>query len=399
VIVVGAGPAGAALAFLLARRGIATALLEMHRDFERSFRGEGLQQSGLDVLRQMGLGESLARLPHSRIESLEIYRRGRLQARLPLRGLGLEEVQLTSQPALLAMVTDAAKAFPSFRLEFGVTVRDLLRDGGRVVGVRAETAAGPRELHADLVVGTDGRHSTTRKRGQFTELTVPQRFDVLWMKVPAPDFYRDRTAARWETGASHVAFVVPAADGQLQLGLLIAKGSFKELRAAGAWADGLVRDLSPELGAFLQQHRDLLARAVVLDVICGRLTAWTAPGLLLLGDAAHPMSPVGGQGINLALRDAVVAANHLCPALAGAADATAIDAAARRVAEERLPEIATMQGLQRRQARLLFEGDRWATRLTWWVLPILARAGLLPFLARRRMRRFSRGTVPVHLTA
>jgi 2-polyprenyl-6-methoxyphenol hydroxylase-like FAD-dependent oxidoreductase len=401
VIVVGAGPAGTTLAYLLARRSVPVTLLETHPDLRRAFRGEGLQPSGLDALRQMGLGAQVDQLPKNQMRWLEIYRDGRRQARIALESLGMETPWLISQPALLEMVVGEARRHPSFRLETGVTVRELLREGERVIGVRADTPAGSREYRADLVVGTDGRHAVTRKQGGFTELTTPQSFDILWLKVPMPAYFPDCHTGRFELAGGNVTALLPASDGKLQVGLIIAKGSSRALRAAGAdeWTAELLRRVSPELAAHLHAHREAVARAVLLDVICGRLTAWTRPGLLLLGDAAHPMSPVGGQGINLALRDTLVAANHLCPVLTGTCQASALDDAARRVQEERMPEIATMQELQRRQARLLFEPRRLGNRITLWLLPLLARSGLVALLFRRRMSRFAHGVVPVRLTA
>ena len=184
VLIVGAGPAGMALAYLLARRGVGVTVLETHTDFARSFRGEGLQRSGIDAFRQMGLGEQFDRIPHIEAQTVEIYSNGRLVVRTDPAGLGRGQARIVSQPALLQMLADEAGKHPDFRLEFGVTVRDFLRENGRVVGVRASAADGPREYRADLVVDADGRHAATRKHSGFPEFTSPQSFDVLWIKVP-----------------------------------------------------------------------------------------------------------------------------------------------------------------------------------------------------------------------
>src|SRR5262249_46303833 len=160
-------------------------------------------------------------------------------------------------------------------------------------------------------------------------------------KVPYPDAYPDRTTALFEMAPRRAALAFPTADGQLQVGFVISKGGYAALRAAGAeaWTEELIGRLPAYLAAHLRAHRKAVAGATLLNVVCGRLTEWTAPGLLLIGDAAHPMSPVGAQGVNIALRDALVAANHLCPVLTAGGDPSALDAAARRVRDERWPEI------------------------------------------------------------
>jgi 2-polyprenyl-6-methoxyphenol hydroxylase-like FAD-dependent oxidoreductase len=399
VVIVGAGPAGMALAYLLARRGVGVTVLEAHRDFARAFRGEGLQRSGIDAFRQMGLGAQFDRLPHAEAKAIEIYSGGRLVVRTDAAGLGRRDARLVSQPALLRLLADEAGKYPGFRLDCGVTVRDFLREGGRVVGVRADTPDGPREYRADLVVGADGRNAATRKHSHFPELSTPQANDVLWLKVPYPEGYPDRSTAVFEMSANRAAVAFPTADGQLQVGFVIPKGGYAALRARGGegWVDELIGRLPAWLADHLRAHRAAVAGATLLNVVCGRLTEWSAPGLLLIGDAAHPMSPVGGQGVNIALRDALVAANHLVPVLAAGGDAAAVDAAARRVRDERWPEIVAVQEMQQSQARLLASPDGWAMRLMHRLLPWLIRTGLLQWLKRKEYRLMSEGAVPVRL--
>jgi 2-polyprenyl-6-methoxyphenol hydroxylase-like FAD-dependent oxidoreductase len=400
VLIVGAGPAGMALAYLLARRGVGVTVLEAHHDFARVFRGEGLQRSGIDVFRQMGLGEEFDRLPHSELHTIEMYSGGRRIVRTDAAAFGRRETRVVPQPAVLHLLADEAGKHPGFRLEVGVTVRDLLREDGRVVGVRASTADGPREYRTDLVVGADGRHSATRKHSGLPDFSGPQEaYDILWLKVPYPDAYPDRTTFLMARAGSRAGLAHPRGDGQLQVGLVIPKGQFAALRGRGpdAWTEELIGAFPAYLADHLRAHREAVAGATLLNVVCGRLTEWTAPGLLLIGDAAHPMSPVGGQGVNIALRDALVAANHLCPALTGGGGPSAIDAAARRVRDERWPEIVAVQEMQRHQARILFAPDRWSTRLVNRLLPWLVRTGLLQWLQRKEFRYLSDGVAPVRL--
>src|SRR5262245_39287259 len=378
VVIVGAGPAGAALAYLLARRGVGVTLLERHPDFERTFRGDGLQPSGIDAFRQMGLLDRLMELPRATVDAIELYQGGRRRARIPTERLGFIPCFIP-QPAVLALLTGEAHKHPSFRLALGTAVRDLLRDGGRVAGVLADGPAGPVKYRADLVVGTDGRYSTVRKRGDFPEeLKAPQSFDILNFKVPFPDFWPDHSTVRLELGPGCITGAIPTSDGQLWVGMTIQKGQYRALRAAGpqAWTEELLLRSSPDLAAYLRTQAEALRSPVLLDVIVGRLETWTEPGLLLLGDAAHPMSPIGGQGINLALRDALVAANHLCPVLVRGGTPADIDAAAGRVVAERLPEVVAVQEHQRRQAETFLRSDRLLSRLALWLLPWLVRSGL-----------------------
>jgi 2-polyprenyl-6-methoxyphenol hydroxylase-like FAD-dependent oxidoreductase len=399
VLITGAGPAGAALAYLLARRGVAVTLLEKHPDFTRAFRGEGLQPSGIEAFAQMGLSDQLARLPQASVDTLELYQGRRLRATLTGDKIGFVG-RFVSQPAMLAMLTEEAKRHPSFRLEMGVTVRELLYEEGRVAGVRATGPNGSCEIRADLVIGTDGRNSITRKQGGFHELQKKPGFDVLWVKVPRPPFWTNPRTVRLEMNGGHFTGALPASDGLLQVGFTIPKGSFPHLRAKGveAWTEELLGPLSADLAAHLRGNREAMSKAVLLDVIVGRLTEWTRPGLLLLGDAAHPMSPVGGQGINLALRDTLVAANHLVPALLGGGGAAAIDAAARRVAAERMPEIIEIQEHQDRQAKMFTE-PHWLRRQMMRVLPLLANTGLLKLMLGRRLRALKHGATRVRLAA
>jgi 2-polyprenyl-6-methoxyphenol hydroxylase-like FAD-dependent oxidoreductase len=400
VVIVGAGPAGMALAYLLARRGVGVTVLETHLDFARVFRGEGLQRSGIDAFRQMGLGAPFDRLPHSELQFIEIYSGGRLVVRTAAAGFGRRQTRVVPQPAVLQLLADEAGRHPCFRLETGVTVRDLLREDGRVAGVRAGAADGPREYRADLVVGADGRHAATRKHGGLGELSGPhEAYDILWLKVPYPDSYPDRATMLMARAADRAGLAFATADGQLQVGLVIPKGGFAVLRARGAeaWTEELSGAFPAYLAGHLRAHRELVAGAMLLNVVCGRLAEWTAPGLLLIGDAAHPMSPVGGQGVNIALRDALVAANHLVPVLTAGGDAAAIDAAARRVQEERMPEVAAVQRMQRHQARILFAPDGWGSRLLNRLLPWLVRTGLLQWLQRKEYQVLSDGAVPVRL--
>lgn len=400
VIIVGAGPAGAALAYLLARRGCGVTLLERQTDFAREFRGEVLLPGGLEALEQMGLLSELEHVPHVVLDALELYLNGRHRARVDFdpQTFGRHPPQWMSQPGLLELLCARAAEHEGFRLERGATGRGLIVEAGRVVGVRVLTEAGERELRGDLVVGADGRSSMVRKRAGLPVEEDPTPMDVVWCKVPLPDFVRRRPALRAFLGHGHILLAAPVYDGRLQVAWIIPKGSFGEVRDRGmAWClDQMAGHVSEDLAAHLRRHRNDAIQPFLLWTVSDRVREWTRPGLLVLGDAAHTMSPVGAQGLNIALRDAIVAANHLVPVLEAGGAPGAIDGATRRIEQERTPEVSRIQRLQAQPPRVLFN-DAWWARLLLRVLAPLA----VPQLARGRRGRLVGelffGVTPVEL--
>ncbi len=400
VIIVGAGPAGAALALLLAQRGIEVTLLERHTDFAREFRGEVLLPGGLDVLDQIGVWESFETIDQVALEALELYVNGRRRARIAFdpATFGKLAPRWVSQPALLEMLVARASVFPNFRIERGATVRALLQRGGRHVGVRALTATGEREFRGDLVIGADGRNSVVRRRAELPERQDPTPMDVVWCKVPLPEYARLEKPFRGYLGHGHLLLAAPVYDGMLQIAWIIRKGAFGELRERGMTAciEEMAKHVSPDLADHLRRHARDAVQPFLLSVVSDRALEWSRPGLLVIGDAAHTMSPVGAQGINIALRDAIVAANHLVPALQRGAESAAIDAAARALQAEREPEVIAIQRIQAGPPRVILR-DTWWAQLALEIVPMLLRSDVARARRGVLFRRFAFGITEVKL--
>ena len=354
-------------------------LLERHESFAREFRGEGLQPSGRRCIEQMGLAEAFDAVPQIALERFRFHD-GRRSVLVPVPAPSDENPLMVSQPGLLEMLAGEADPFPDFRLLRGVTVTKLLREGGRVVGL--ETSGYPAEVRARLVVGADGRGSVVRRATELPVTSLEQEYDVLWLRADLEGFLPDRRTGHMDLAGPHLIFVYPSPDGHEQVGAVLPKGTYKQMSQADRlrW---FVEHSSPQLGAALSRARISMRGPVALNVVCNRLDRWSEPGVLLIGDAAHTMSPIGGYGINMALRDAIVAANHLVPVLQeGALDFT-IDSAAAAVANERLPEIQRVQDVQTREAPRLLRPNRGFLLLA----PLIARyPALLRLMTRRRAR-------------
>jgi 2-polyprenyl-6-methoxyphenol hydroxylase-like FAD-dependent oxidoreductase len=406
VLVVGAGPAGATTALLLARCGVEVTLVERETSFERVFRGEGLMPSGVDALLQMGLGEIFRSVPGRVVLSWNIWIDGEEVFVIPepVEELGERAMRVVSQPALLRRIVEEAGRYPAFAFERGARFHDVVRDGSnRVVGAELETEGGPREVRADLIVGCDGRGSPVRTRAGLRLDLLPENYDVLWFRLPAPEALREGCSiAIAVAGGEHPVIYYTSWDGRLQYGLVMPKGSLGEMREKD-WVRSAIGPAPLWLAEHVLDRRDEIEGPTRLNVLVGRSQRWTLPGVLLLGDAAHPMSPVRAQGINLALRDAIVAANHLVPALKGGLDKGALDAACRAVQAEREPEIVRAQKLQRREAR--GQGD---ARSGNWRFGLAKRGARLlgryrwaknAWLARQRDLRFGSTEVNLQIPA
>jgi 2-polyprenyl-6-methoxyphenol hydroxylase-like FAD-dependent oxidoreductase len=340
--IAGGGPAGMMLGLLLARAGVGVVVLEKHGDFLRDFRGDTIHPSTLEIMHELGLLEDFLRLPHQEVRTLGVQIGEDFVELADFTHLPTHcrFIALMPQWDFLDFIAEQARRYPAFRLETRAEVTGLIEDGGRVAGVRAETPAGGLTVRADLVVGADGRHSTVREKAGFEVDDLGAPMDVLWMRLSRHPDDPGQTLGRIDAGR---ILVMLNRETYWQCAFVIAKGGFDEIRRAGlpAFREDIGR-LAPYLGERTAELRDW-DQVKLLSVAVDRLRTWHRPGLLCIGDAAHAMSPIGGVGINLAIQDAVAAANILAaPLLRGAAGQDDLAAVQRR---RQFPTRAT-QGLQ-----------------------------------------------------
>jgi len=336
--IAGGGPAGIMLGFLLARAGIEVAVLEKHADFLRDFRGDTIHPSTLEVMRELGLLDALLQLPHQKIRELRGY-------------IGDDEIRIADfthlptscgfiallpQWDFLNLLAERAAHYPSFHLAMQAEVTGLIEAGGHIAGLRAQTPEGPREIRADLIIGADGRHSVVREAAGLKIDNLGAPIDVLWMRLSKHPGDPQQTAGRINYGR----FLVMLDRGDYwQCAYVIKKDGFAEIRTRGIESfRGEISRIAPFLADRVGELRDW-DDIKLLAVMVDRLEQWWRPGLLCIGDSAHAMSPIGGVGINLAIQDAVAAANILAqPLRDGTADRYLASVQRRRMLPTRLTQ-------------------------------------------------------------
>jgi 2-polyprenyl-6-methoxyphenol hydroxylase-like FAD-dependent oxidoreductase len=342
-VVVGAGPAGLSLALQLARAGHPVALVEASRQFSRQFRGDALMPCGQEALARMGLSDLVTGLPQRTLAGWSVWVNGRKLFAVAEPMGSLQPCRLVPQQLLLEALLAEALQEPLFQWHPGQAVKRLQRSRGRICGV--ELADG-RRLEADLVVGCDGRQSLVRREAGIQLRQRGQGLNVLWFELPGPlpadlDGSFSTHLCGGALGSSCIG-----ARGELQLAWLLENGGPTPQRTPQAWGDAWAQLLPPPLANVVRERAAELHGPLRVSVQVGLAERWHQPGLLLLGDAAHPMSPVRAQGINMALRDSLVAASLLSQATP-----EELDRAAATVQQQRLPEIQRAQALQSAEAR------------------------------------------------
>ena len=311
--VVGGGPAGMMLGLLLARAGVPVTVLEKHGDFLRDFRGDTVHPSTLAILDEIGLRETFDRLPQRRVDHLAGIVAGREQQIVDFRGLKpYGYLALVPQWDFLDMLADAGRKLRGFDLRMRHRATALIRENGRTAGVQVASPEGDYALRADLVIACDGRHSTLRESAGLKAREYGAPMDVLWFRMPRSEADPQDTFGIVDRG--HMMVLLNRTD-YWQVAFVVPKGSDAALRARSIDA---LRETVAQLAPFLADRRDAIESwdtVKTLEVQVDRLERWHAPGLLLIGDAAHAMSPIGGVGINMAIQDAVAAANALAKPL------------------------------------------------------------------------------------
>jgi 2-polyprenyl-6-methoxyphenol hydroxylase-like FAD-dependent oxidoreductase len=373
----GGGPAGVMLGFLLARAGVEVAVLEKHKDFFRDFRGDTIHPSTLQLMHELGLLEAFLKVRHDEVRNLRVM-------------VGDTEIQVadfTHLPTIckfialmpqwdfLSFLAEQGKRYPGFHMLMETEATDLIEEGGRIAGLRAHSPDGPLEIRADLVVGADGRHSTVRERAGFEVNHLGAPMDVLWMRLSRKPDDPEQTGGYINFGHMLVAL---NRNDYWQCAFVIRKGGYDSVRAGGldAFRAEIVR-LAPFLAdrvAELKDWDDISLLTVAVD----RLTQWWRPGLLCIGDAAHAMSPIGGVGVNVAVQDAVAAANILAAPLRDGRLTTAHLAQVQKRRSFPMKIIQKMQlTVQSRLIDPLLSSDKpvtapWTVKLFNW-FPVLRR--------------------------
>ena len=390
---VGGGPAGMVCGFLLARAGIDVVVLEKHADFLRDFRGDTIHPSTLELMYELGILGEFLRRPHQELTQIGAQADDFTVAIADFSHLPThcKFVGLMPQWEFLNFISEKAKVYPRFHLRMETEVTDLLIENGKVAGIYAKSPSGALEVRADLTIGADGRRSIVREKAGLEVLDLGAPIDVLWMRVSRDPSDPNQTLGRFRAGKILVAI---DRGEYWQCAYVIPKGGLDAIHKRGlATFKDEIASVAPFLRERLSELKDW-NDVKLLSVAVDRLRQWSRPGLLCIGDSAHAMSPIGGVGINLAIQDAVAAANILAGPLAKGA---VTDEGLRDVQRRREFPTRVTQGFQvfahKRFIGLAMRHARPLTRLPF-PLKLLQ---IFPILRRIPARLVGLGVRPEHV--
>jgi 2-polyprenyl-6-methoxyphenol hydroxylase-like FAD-dependent oxidoreductase len=390
--VVGGGPAGMMLGFLLARAGVDVSVLEKHGDFLRDFRGDTVHPSTLELMYELGLLDDFLKQPHQKIQKISAQIGAESIPMADFSGLPThcKFIAMMPQWDFLNFLARRGNDYKTFDLHMHAEATDLIEEGGRVVGVRAKTPDGMLTIRADLVVGCDGRHSTVRQKAGFVAEDYGSPMDVLWFRVSRKSGDQADAFGHVEAG---VMLVMLDRGDYWQCAYVIPKGGFEGVRAKGIDAfREKVLWMSPFLGDRVGELKSF-DDVKLLTVTVERLKKWWRPGIICIGDSAHAMSPIGGVGINIAVQDAVAAANRLAaPLKAG----TVTDADLQAIQDRRTFPVRFTQWMQLAIQKLLISKILQSHERP--KPPLLIRMfGMFPFLRGIPARLVGMGVRPEHV--
>src|ERR1700744_2017696 len=390
--IVGGGPAGMMLGYLLARAGVETVVLEKHEDFFRDFRGDTVHPSTLQVMHELGLIDDFLKLPHQQLQTMDGMFGGTKIRIADLRRVKVNYPFIAFMPQwdFLNFLREKGKQFPNLKVMMKADATDLLWSGDRVTGVMADTPQGPLDIRADLTIGCDGRHSIVRERANLEVEEIGAPMDVLWFRVGKRPGESENLFARLEPGRMMVTF---DRGDYWQCAFVIAKGQYDAVKARGL--ENFRGDIVAMVPALQHGIADVKTwdDVKLLTVAINRLKRWTRPGLLCIGDAAHAMSPVGGVGVNLAVQDAVATANLLAAKLINGCPSEEELAAVRERREFPVRMTQRMQVIvQNNIISIALKGDRRMTP------PLALRAvSAMPWLQALAARFMAVGVRPEHV--